>query len=102
MSRKECIENEYGCCPVVCGMNDGYLNIGEEHCFYCREHKKKWLFGSGWFEPIRSVGGWHRQRADLKEARILNASVHNLRHTFATHTIKRGTKLEVVRRALGA
>lgn len=37
----------------------------------------------------------------LKEARITNASVHTLRHTFATHTIKRGTKLEVVRRALG-
>jgi site-specific recombinase XerD len=37
----------------------------------------------------------------LKEAGIPNASVHTLRHTFATHTIKRGTKLEVVRQALG-
>src|SRR5918912_442218 len=37
----------------------------------------------------------------LKEARITNASVHTLRHTFATHTIKKGTKLEVVRQALG-
>jgi integrase len=37
----------------------------------------------------------------LKEARITNASVHTLLHTFATHTIKRGTKLEVVRQALG-
>ena len=37
----------------------------------------------------------------LKEARITNASVHTLRHTFATHTIKRGTKFEVVRQALG-
>lgn len=37
----------------------------------------------------------------LKEARITNASVHTLRHTFATHTIKRGTKLDVVRQALG-
>jgi integrase len=30
-----------------------------------------------------------------------NASDHTLRHTFATHAIKRGTKLEVVRQALG-
>jgi integrase/recombinase XerD len=37
----------------------------------------------------------------LKEARITNASAHTLRRTFATHTIKRGTKLEVVRQALG-
>jgi integrase/recombinase XerD len=37
----------------------------------------------------------------LNEAGIPNASVHSLRHTFATHTIKRGTKLEVVRQALG-
>lgn len=37
----------------------------------------------------------------LTEAGIPNASVHTLRHTFATHTIKKGTKLEVVRQALG-
>jgi site-specific recombinase XerD len=37
----------------------------------------------------------------IKEAGIPHASVHTLRHTFATHTIKRGTKLEVVRQALG-
>ncbi|MBV9454461.1 MAG: tyrosine-type recombinase/integrase [Rubrobacter sp.] len=30
-----------------------------------------------------------------------NASVHTLRHAFATHTVKKGTKLEVVRQALG-
>ena len=37
----------------------------------------------------------------LKEAGIINVSVHTLRHTFATHTIKKGTKLEVVWQALG-
>jgi integrase/recombinase XerC len=37
----------------------------------------------------------------LKEAGIQSASVHTLRHTFATHTIKKETKLEVVRQALG-
>jgi site-specific recombinase XerD len=37
----------------------------------------------------------------LKEAEIQNASVHTLRHTFATHMVKKGTKLDVVRQALG-
>ena len=37
----------------------------------------------------------------LDEARILNASVHTLRHTFATHMVRKGTKLDVVRQALG-
>lgn len=37
----------------------------------------------------------------LDEAMISNASVHTLRHTFATHMVKKGTKLDVVRQALG-
>ncbi len=37
----------------------------------------------------------------LKEADIRDASVHTLRHTFATQMVKRGTKLDVVRKALG-
>ena len=37
----------------------------------------------------------------LREARIHDASVHTLRHTFATHMVRRGTKLDVVRQALG-
>ena len=37
----------------------------------------------------------------LGEAHIPNATVHTLRHTFATHSVKKGTKLDVVRKALG-
>lgn len=37
----------------------------------------------------------------LKQANIRGASVSTLRHTFATHMVKKGTKLEVVRQALG-
>jgi len=32
---------------------------------------------------------------------IPRATVHTLRHTFATHSVKKGTKLDVVRKALG-
>jgi len=37
----------------------------------------------------------------LTEAGLRTASVHTLRHTFATHMVKKGTKLDVVRQALG-
>jgi len=37
----------------------------------------------------------------LKQASIHSASVHTLRHTFATYMVKKGTKLDVVRQALG-
>ncbi len=37
----------------------------------------------------------------LAGAGIHGASVHSLRHTFGTHTVKRGTKLPVVQQALG-
>ncbi len=37
----------------------------------------------------------------LREAGIGGASVHTLRHTFATQHVKNGTKLDVVRQALG-
>jgi site-specific recombinase XerD len=37
----------------------------------------------------------------LTEAGILGASTHALRHTFATHHVRKGTRLDVVRQALG-
>ncbi len=37
----------------------------------------------------------------LTNAGIGGATVHTLRHTFATQHVKRGTKLDVVRQALG-
>jgi site-specific recombinase XerD len=37
----------------------------------------------------------------LKEAEIPAAAVHTLRHTFATHHVKKGTNLRVVQEALG-
>jgi len=37
----------------------------------------------------------------LQDAEIAGASVHSLRHTFATQQTRRGTKLSVVQQALG-
>jgi integrase/recombinase XerC len=45
---------------------------------------------------IRTIVGKY-----LKEAGIAGASTHALPHTFATHHVRKGTKLDVVRQALG-
>jgi len=37
----------------------------------------------------------------MSKARISHASVHTLRHTFATHMVRKGTNLRVVQEALG-
>ena len=37
----------------------------------------------------------------LARPAISDHSVHTLRHTFATHMVRRGTKLDVVRQARG-
>jgi len=38
----------FGGCPV-CGKNDGYLNNGCDHWFYCEAHKIRWCFGENLF-----------------------------------------------------
>lgn len=37
----------------------------------------------------------------LRAAGIMDASTHSLRHTFAIHSVKKGTNLDMVRQALG-
>jgi hypothetical protein len=45
-------EDYSGLCPV-CRKNDGYLNIGRDHWFFCKEHKTKWCIGSNLFSAWR-------------------------------------------------
>ncbi len=54
-----------GACPD-CGKSDGYVNLGVEHWFICREHKTKWLAGTNLFD------GWMNQTvAQTQSAEIL-------------------------------
>lgn len=78
----------------ACRAIKSYLAIrpksDEQHVFLTK-------FGEG-------MGPRSIQRAVEKyfdDARITTASVHTLRHTFATHMVKKGTKLDVIRQALG-
>ena len=45
-------DNYWGQCPV-CHSNDGYVNIGRGHWFFCKAHKKMWYVGSNLFDEWR-------------------------------------------------
>ena len=58
----------FGACPV-CGKTDGYLNVGRNHWFVCREHKKKWCAGSNLFSDWRDeTEEKHEENAKLLES----------------------------------
>ena len=46
--------DEFGACPH-CRKNDGYLNVGGNHWFHCKEHKTCWCFGCNIFSS------WHSE-----------------------------------------
>ena len=64
--------------------------VDEEHLFLTKFEKP---LGS---RSIRNLVAKY-----LREAGIAGASTHALRHTVATHHVKKGAKLDVVRQALG-
>ncbi|MCP4626445.1 MAG: hypothetical protein GY850_23485 [bacterium] len=51
------VENHFGDCPK-CKNNDGHLNVGQEHWFYCKKHRVKWHVGSNIFPD------WHEESAE--------------------------------------
>jgi hypothetical protein len=42
----------FGGCPT-CGKNDGFVNAGSTHVFYCEEHRVTWIYGSNIFSGWR-------------------------------------------------
>lgn len=43
------MEDEYfGVCPT-CHKNDGSINVGRSHWFFCKEHRVKWCVGDNLF-----------------------------------------------------
>ena len=49
--------NHFGECPK-CKKNDGHLNIGRNHWYFCRKHRVKWHVGSDLFPD------WHNETED--------------------------------------
>ena len=56
------VNDYFGLCPH-CRDHDGYINIGQQHWFFCRRHRTKWCFGSDIFSS------WRDQTEDQKWAR---------------------------------
>lgn len=59
------------------------------------------LFVTKFGKPMGARAFQYTVKKYLKEAGIKGASVHTLRHTFATHHVARGTDLRTVQEALG-
>jgi len=59
------------------------------------------LFVSKFLEPMSPRAYEYIVKKYLQEAGIKGASVHTLRHTFATHHVAKGTSLRTVQEALG-
>lgn len=54
-------DSSFGVCPV-CQQTDGYINVGKEHWFICKAHKKKWLFG------INILSSWKQETPERQAA----------------------------------
>jgi site-specific recombinase XerD len=59
------------------------------------------LFTTKFRKRLGPRGIQHLVAKYLDEAGIMGASVHALRHTFATHMVRKGTHLAVVQKAMG-
>jgi hypothetical protein len=51
----------FGPCPH-CHKTDGFINVGSDHWFFCKEHRTKWLVGSNLFSS------WKGQSAERRLA----------------------------------
>jgi hypothetical protein len=59
-------DGHFGVCPVCRHENGEYINIGRDHWFYCRQHKKRWCAGANLFS------GWRDETLNEQE-RIFDA-----------------------------
>lgn len=69
------IQEPFGVCPI-CGRNDGYLNLGRAHWFYCRQHQTRWLGGDDVFNTWRTerVDDWKKNSHDIGQFKIVQAA----------------------------
>jgi hypothetical protein len=58
------IDDYFGVCPH-CGKNDGFINVGRSHWFFCKEHRVKWCAGANLFSS------W-RHETEAEQRRIYN------------------------------
>lgn len=90
------------------GLKDRYTLLGERNLEILRVYYKtyrpsEWLFpGRGRSEPVSISSVQRVFKASVQKAGIKKkASVHTLRHCFATHLLESGTDLYYIQRLLG-
>jgi len=90
------------------GLKDRYTLLGERNLKMLRQYWKayrpaEWLFpGKNASEPVSISAVQRVFKASLEKAGIKKkASVHTLRHCFATHLLESGTDLYYIQRLLG-
>lgn len=90
------------------GRRDRYIALNYKACRALRAYLRirpdiedDHLFVSKFRKPLGPRAFQNIVKKYLDEAGIKNASVHTLRHTFATHHVARGTSLRTVQEALG-
>ena len=59
------------------------------------------VFANRFGEPLGPRGVQKLTKKYLDEAEVRRASVHSLRHTFATQHVARGTSLKTIQEAMG-
>jgi len=53
-----------GGCPE-CARSDGYINLGREHWFICREHRTRWFGGTNLFDTWKNQTVAQSQSAEI-------------------------------------
>jgi hypothetical protein len=66
-------DDHFGVCPT-CKKNDGYINVGKGHWFYCEEHRVCWFVGSN------LMSSWRDQTEDEQRRTYEDLGFGNFDH----------------------
>jgi integrase/recombinase XerD len=80
--------------------------LRELRCWWCRHRQKPWLFpGSterSWDKPMHATGVQRMMQKIVARAKLRkSATMHTLRHSYATHLVEAGVDVVTLQKLLG-